>query len=149
MKKIDVGQMITIIANVGVIAGIVFLGIEIRQNSSIARASAFQENVRSLVDFRQNIAESEDLARLWSHYLNGTSDELQGLDVMRQNSLIGNLVEIYQTAFFSKNYGFIGDDEWRRFRSGVCVHYGLFQGRVSNLITDEFAEFLEAECGTP
>ena len=33
MKKIDVGQTITILANIGVIAGIFFLGIEIQQNT--------------------------------------------------------------------------------------------------------------------
>lgn len=34
MKKIDLGQAIGIVANLGVIAGIVFLAIEIRQNNS-------------------------------------------------------------------------------------------------------------------
>ena len=33
MKKIDLGQTITILANVGVIVGIVFLVVEIRQNT--------------------------------------------------------------------------------------------------------------------
>jgi len=33
MKKIDLGQTITILANIGVIAGIVFLGYELRQNT--------------------------------------------------------------------------------------------------------------------
>ena len=33
MKKFNLGQSITILANVGVIAGIVFLGIELRQNN--------------------------------------------------------------------------------------------------------------------
>ncbi len=33
MKKLDLGQTITILANVGVIAGIVFLGYELRQNN--------------------------------------------------------------------------------------------------------------------
>ena len=33
MKKIDLGQAITILANVGVITGIIFLVIEIRQNN--------------------------------------------------------------------------------------------------------------------
>jgi len=35
MKKIDLGQAITILANVGVIAGIAFLGIELRQNNEL------------------------------------------------------------------------------------------------------------------
>ena len=37
MKKIDLGQTLTILANVGVIAGIVFLGYELRQNTLVLR----------------------------------------------------------------------------------------------------------------
>ena len=35
MKKLDLGQTITILANVGVIAGIIFLGLELRQNNEL------------------------------------------------------------------------------------------------------------------
>ncbi len=40
MKKIDLGQTITILANVGVIAGIVFLGIELQQNNELLEVQA-------------------------------------------------------------------------------------------------------------
>ncbi len=40
MKKIDLGQTIGILANVGVIAGIVFLGFELRQNNQFLGAEA-------------------------------------------------------------------------------------------------------------
>jgi hypothetical protein len=40
MKKIDIGQTITILANLGVIAGIVFLGIELQQNNRFLAAEA-------------------------------------------------------------------------------------------------------------
>ena len=40
MKQIDLGQSIAILANVGVIAGIVFLGIELRQNNDFLAAQA-------------------------------------------------------------------------------------------------------------
>ena len=39
MKKIDLGQAIGILANVGVIAGIVFLGMELRQNNELVVAN--------------------------------------------------------------------------------------------------------------
>ena len=38
MKKIDFAQAATILANVGVIAGIVFLGFELRQNNDLMEA---------------------------------------------------------------------------------------------------------------
>ena len=37
MKKIDLGQALGIFANLGVISGIIFLGVEIRQNSELMR----------------------------------------------------------------------------------------------------------------
>ena len=40
MKKIDIGQTITILANIGVITGIIFLGFELRQNNQILIAQA-------------------------------------------------------------------------------------------------------------
>ena len=43
MKKIDLGQALTILANIGVIAGIIFLGIELRQNRELARAQMRNE----------------------------------------------------------------------------------------------------------
>ena len=53
MKKIDLGQTITILANIGVIAGIVFLAVELRQNNEIQSAQ-----VRSTrVDNRAAITE--------------------------------------------------------------------------------------------
>ena len=48
MKKIDVGQGITILANIGVIAGILFLAVELQQNNKLleAQARSERENVR-------------------------------------------------------------------------------------------------------
>jgi hypothetical protein len=43
MKKIDVGQTIQVLANLGVLAGIVFLAIEVRQNTETQRLSAAQQ----------------------------------------------------------------------------------------------------------
>ena len=40
MTKINLGEVVTIIANIGVIAGLVFLAYEIRQNTAQMRAEA-------------------------------------------------------------------------------------------------------------
>ncbi len=40
MKKLELGQTITILANLGVIAGIVFLGVELRQNNELLEVQA-------------------------------------------------------------------------------------------------------------
>ena len=51
MKKIDLGQTIQILANIGVIAGIVFLAFELRQNNKALQTQATLErqNVRRVI----------------------------------------------------------------------------------------------------
>ncbi len=63
LKKIDLGQLLQILANVGVIAGIVFLAVEIRQSNRIAIATTEIEirnnwaPINSAIYSDQNIAE--------------------------------------------------------------------------------------------
>lgn len=64
MKKIDVGQTITILANIGVIAGIVFLAYEMRQNTQVARQEAYSSFTQSITDVNTTIMSSERLADL-------------------------------------------------------------------------------------
>ena len=65
MKKIDLGQAITILANVGVIAGILFLGIELRQNNELMEAEARRARALSAEEAYRMIAENEALAEMF------------------------------------------------------------------------------------
>ena len=53
MKKLDVIQTIGAIANFGVIAGIVFLGLELRQTQVLARAQMRNDVVQQRIDIAQ------------------------------------------------------------------------------------------------
>ena len=49
MKKIDLGQIITILANIGVIVGIAFLAVEINQGNRLARLQMRNDIAESIV----------------------------------------------------------------------------------------------------
>ena len=73
LKKFDVSQTITILANLGVIAGIIFLAIEVRQNQAsldeanrINRAASIRTATEGFNDFRLSLAGNEMLADVWS-----------------------------------------------------------------------------------
>ena len=60
LKKIDAAQTIGVLANLGVIAGIVFLAIEIAQNTAAVRAQTVQSvqmDMRDQLDFSEREAE--------------------------------------------------------------------------------------------
>jgi hypothetical protein len=72
MKRIDLGQTIAILANVGVIAGIVFLALELRQNqasldeaNALNRADSATEALQYFNEVRTLLAQDEKLSAIW------------------------------------------------------------------------------------
>lgn len=64
MNKIDIGQTISVLANVGVIAGIVFLAIELRQNNELLRAEARAARTASRQGNAELLIGNPDLRRV-------------------------------------------------------------------------------------
>ena len=71
MKTLDLGQIISIFANLGVIAGIIFLAIEIRQNNELLRAAARESQVESRAGSLERWAENHELMELRLRANNG------------------------------------------------------------------------------
>ncbi len=61
MKKIDVGQTIGILANLGVVAGILFLVVEIQQNTEMAtkRSPVRCRRARCAVTMSANVMDNQ------------------------------------------------------------------------------------------
>jgi len=92
MKNIDIGQTIQTLANIGVLFSIIFLAIEIAQNSATIEEGNVLNQIsfnESLYDnnsrFRYLIAENEEIARLWVDGLAGK--ELDSVEAVRFDSL--------------------------------------------------------------
>lgn len=64
MKKIDLGQTIQILANIGVIAGILFLAVEIRTNTQMNRIAIQQAFSANWLQINSQLAGDVDLAAL-------------------------------------------------------------------------------------
>jgi hypothetical protein len=101
--EIDAFQIVALIANVGVIAGIVFLALELRQANRIAIAST-EINIRSnLSALNESVYGDESLSRLLAK-----ASEADALftpeEVVRLESFVRRLLNIYlalETAHFS------------------------------------------------
>jgi hypothetical protein len=61
MKQINVGQLISILANVGVIAGIVFLALELQQNNSFLQSDAEYRVMQNRMLFNTELLDDADL----------------------------------------------------------------------------------------
>lgn len=94
MKKIDLGQMITIFANLGVIGGLFFVGFQLRQDRDIARIESAVANNDSRISSWQLQAQNADV---WVRGLAGNS-----LDA--EESVVFNAVAESHIQFYLSNY---------------------------------------------
>jgi hypothetical protein len=75
MKKIDPGQMITILANLGVIAGLIFVGVQLQQDRQIAVINGVEGAATGRQAWVENLSANRDL---WVRGLSG--EELSDAD---------------------------------------------------------------------
>ena len=92
MKKGQLSEWLTLLANFGVVAGLIFLVIEVRQNQAaieesnlINRVQARSMEIDQFNDFRAFVSQSEELSRIWVEGSAGQS--LNAIDQSRFNML--------------------------------------------------------------
>ena len=64
MKNSNVVQIISLLANVGVVLGLVFLGVEVYQSNQMNRTNAWNNLIQTGIDFNDGIAQNSDLAEI-------------------------------------------------------------------------------------
>ena len=97
MKKIGLGQLIGIIANVGVIGGILFLAIEVRQNNDLMEEEAQRARGESVREAYYQMADNGELAAIWVKESNG--ETLTAVEAVRLTSWYLRGLFGYQTSF--------------------------------------------------
>jgi len=149
MKKIDLGQTIGILANVGVIAGIIFLAMELQQNNEMMRAQTRGELGRDLMNLLlENVNDSafmdvvrrgdngEELSELeerqYEHYRNAFLWHWQNIVYQRRMGM-------YDEDEFSTQMSIIRDDITDR--PGLRDHWCKF----GHGLPTEFIEAVEGE----
>ena len=108
MKKIDLGQTISILANVGVIAGIVFLAIEISQNNQLLQAEAMNALLETRMTRTEEVARNENLAALIAK--NGRNEELTDGDRIRLVAFHSRNFIGYQRDYFLFQQGILSEE---------------------------------------
>jgi hypothetical protein len=140
-----------IVAAVGVITGLVFLTLQVKENTDITRASAYDRGIDRLNAWRANVVRDPEISRLYLAYSDATTEELTPEDQFRLQVLLTSLWGVYETAFYSHDYGLLGRSEWSRFRVQICNHRGLnlteWNHIVAPRISSRFLTYIEDSCG--
>ena len=153
MKKIDLGQTISIAANLGVIAGIIFLAFELQQNNKLLRAQADQIYLQQRNDNRKQVTVDSQYAQFWAKVLK--DEPLDDVETVRLTLHIESTILNWQWEFGQLTDGNLIDDREAlisRFRAGVYddegafgSHFSAVWSRFQSSLRSDFVQFMDTE----
>lgn len=114
MNSSKINDWLQIVGLFGVIASLVFVGLQMRQDREIALSEAYQDRTAISLsldyDFRNNPALISAFAKVRNHGWSGISAEEQSL----LSSFHGSTMEIYENLHYQYVHGFIDDEHWNK-----------------------------------
>ena len=149
-----VEQIVQVIANIGVIAGIVFLGIEIRQNTQSLNVGAYQQlvsQIESMAMLRlQDPALGAELNTAIRAYPDGVTEDQE----FRMLSLFFILTRHADLAYYQYEQGTLSEPRLESvvapLRTFICTAaYTDFWQRADEFLVPEFRQYIDskiAEC---
>jgi hypothetical protein len=138
-----------IVAVISVVLSLIFVGVELRQSTNVAKASSYREITEGLAEQRIFWASDPEVTTIYYAYATGRASELDEVQRRRLDFIITNIFSSYENAYFSRSYGVIGDTEWKRFEAGACTHYQTMKKNSDAkffFISDEFIHYLDERC---
>ena len=113
MKKFDLGQAVSILANLGVIAGIVFLGVELRQNNELMDEQQRFNRLSISTGTNTLIAGNRDLAELRAKTAEDVS-LLTSTDWIQMNAFEMRVLRNWEWTFRELPMSELPVNSWRR-----------------------------------
>ena len=149
-KLSDWASVAEIVSGVAVVATLVFLIFGIRENTEVTRAAAYEGLISSLNGTTQMLVEDESLATIWQSYQAGDSAELNQEERFRLRLVLTMVWRTYEAAYYSNEYGTLGESEWERFYRRQCATLSRTEPAdwdfVRAVLTREFADYVDGRC---
>ena len=146
-----VNRWMTLVANLGVVAGILFLAIELQQANLATRIAARDSATEGHVNYMGVVLDPSILAVAHDKAL--ASEDLSRLETRQLNLYHVRRWRHYERVYYQLQSGLISQQEWRGYEGGINRAFGGTStyweiGRdawenVRPLLSDQFVEYVE------
>ena len=150
-KVKEFGEVLSVAA---VLVTLIFLIVEVRENTAAIRTESFGESISRLNDWRLELAADSNLTKLFVEFNSGEDINPDAIERQQIAFIIGSLWSIYESAFYARDYGTLGESEWSRMEQMMCRQFdnlparpGFWDGMLQNQLSPEFRIFVEETCG--
>ncbi len=110
-----------VFGGIAVIVSLVFVGLEIRQNTAASRAATYQEMIRASNEYLLVIGTDPDLSLIMYRASNDSLRErLSGLDQLQYFNVRRVFWRNMENAYVQHQIGVLGDAEWDTYHGLAC-----------------------------
>ncbi len=147
MRKLELGQTLTILANLGVLGGLLLLAFELNQNHEMTRAQTRSEISRQITDFLSGVAGDSELASIMRRAEAG--EELTPDEDWQYYLLFAANVRFWENIHYQYRQGLFDEAEFEAERIGwrgiiqANTVFAKYWCRVSDSFSTEFVAELD------
>jgi hypothetical protein len=143
----ELGNVGEFIGGLAVLVSLVYLALQIRQNTTTVRAATSASISESLGRFTELLCSQPDLARVW-YQGRVQYDSLNDEERNRLRLAVDTYMRRLENAFYQQTRGFVDPEHWQtteRHLASVLSHPGAlhFWSERKSLFSDRFVEFVE------
>ena len=147
MKKVSIDVWIQLLGMVGIIASLIFVGLEMRQTQRIAIAGQQQARASANMDLLNAFIESgfDHQAIVWDVSFDY---DLSGTEIIFRNNL-HSAWHMYENDFYSYTQGLMDDSTWSAKLAGIeriyntCIGREIYDSRAP-IFSEEFRQVIES-----
>lgn len=147
MSLEDFNLIAQIVGVAAVLASLIFVGIEVRQNSAITRAQVHQQLSDTFTAYLETLASNASIVAVGTSSkagLKGMTDE----ELLQFSFLMAGLFKIWENAFYQHKSGFLDERAWQSNVQWMLTWYHLPGVRTwwsvrKDLFAHEFQSFVE------
>ena len=141
MNNAKVNEWLTLIANVAVVGGIIFLAIEIRQNNELLRSESRQALITNdVASLAANFQNADVFAKLVS------DSEMSAEDQLRLSFMFALDLRNREFEYFQYKNGLLDEETWLSYRQVILINHSSDLGRKwwqkvgKGIVDPEFAK---------
>ena len=149
MSLQDLGSLGEFIGAVAVIVSLIYVGVQVRQNTQSVRSSAFQAAIRDATDNIDQVVHDPELNRIWLVGLRDL-DSLSHEERYRFAGYMTSILRRYESLLYQTQQGTLDPGAWEGIRANLkntFSHPGILAWwpRARHLFNRQLQEFVEGE----
>ena len=150
-----VSAVAEVVGVVAIVVSLIYLAIQIRQNTKVARAATRQAISDSTENLGSDLLNNREIAEILVRDING--DPLSAVESLRLQARCYRDMQHWENIFYQYNEGLVSADQWAGFRKNLVAlldinayreyweheasHYSkAFQAEMSSVITESSAK---------